>query len=1117
MKDYPSIREKANLHFKFKIYFNVVLFILGAALVMFLLNRIQVRSELNKQREFCEESLSDAVELLDMNRTGEEELTRVYHEENQDMVESLSRYVLSKLAPTLATADHKTRSGLIDAIMKRTNIEYLFLLDEDGKVELSPKEEHTGIDPVKYGLLTEENLQTLLRGTERVEGHVIPVQEDNQYGKFYFYSVPCRYAAGQYVLVLGASASILDLQIETLRNVAGLMDSVIIENNGFLFSVDPKTGNFLYYDDGISVLSGTSAAEAGLSQTALQNGYAGSQTVNGVSRYVVSRVYNDGIVLCAAADKADIFASNRHVLFWSNMGFITTMLLCLAYAVITRNDFVRRTVETDKFVFRTKNGRNLYFNRTIFKRIVPLALICVMAIFAITFYTQTLYEISESIDRSNATLKELTTRETSDAKSRQMVQDYYDEHFLSRARFIAYLLEEDASFLNEYSNRIHTYYDKDGTKVYLKDDYGNWLTSVPHSKTLQSLCNHLSLDSIYVYDEDGYTIATNTGNWFFSISRDPKDQSYEFLKVLDGKVDEYIQGVRVDDLGNPGQYIGVQFTYYITQDPDGSTRYISRSEFEEMARNRGEGDPVSVEECRSMLQIGLDSQLTSTLLSTADDPTYSAVIPGGGFFLTFDTSEEHRCIYSPYEAQIGMAAKDLDIPESAFFHNVFCDYTRMNGESYFDYVRYVDGSYVATFIPSSGIYRDRLPISLLTSAISFVLLLVLSCSVIFTTDEEEVLYAAENGKPGKIRPTFFEVKLPTGKRLSTTDAAARWSTDSLPWSERSAEQKLRLLISIAAGMFLLYISYTVIRANALFDRDSIVLYILDGVWDRGLNIFALSACGLIILATSIGIVICHIPFRLLTFVMGARTETITRLLLSVIKYGCGIGALFYCLYLLGVDSTGLIASASVLSLVIGLGAQSLITDIIAGLFIVFEGTFRVGDIITVQGFRGTVMDISLRTTKVLAVDGNISIFNNSDIKGVLNMTKQASYAFVTPSIEYGQDIDYVEAVLKRELPKLKRKDPRILDGPNYLGVQKLGESGVELLITCKCNEEDFKTLTRSLNRSILKIFYQNGINVPFPNVTVSQLNMEGRKTMADFKEEKPRQKKQSETPPAAQP
>ena len=117
------------------------------------------------------------------------------------------------------------------------------------------------------------------------------------------------------------------------------------------------------------------------------------------------------------------------------------------------------------------------------------------------------------------------------------------------------------------------------------------------------------------------------------------------------------------------------------------------------------------------------------------------------------------------------------------------------------------------------------------------------------------------------------------------------------------------------------------------------------------------------------------------------------------------------------------------------------------------------------------------------------------------MTRQASYAAVQPAIEYGQDIDYVEAVLKRELPKLKAMDSRLLDYPNYLGVQSLGESGVVLLIVCKCNEEDIKGLTRFLNRAILKIFYQYGINVPFPNVTVSQLDPSGRKTLDDLKDE----------------
>ncbi len=1099
MNDLKTVRERANRFFIFKILLNLTLLILGTALVMFLSNRIQVASELNKQRGYCEESLSEAVELFDVNRSAAEELTRVYHEENQDMVESLARFVLSEKAQTLSQVDHETQLQIFTEIQKKTNIEYLFLLRADGAVELSSQGDYSGIDPINYGLLSEDNLSAILRGTGRVEGQVIPVVENNKYGKFYFYSVPCRYVAEQFTLVLGASASILDLQIETLRDATSILDSVIIENDGFLFSVDPINETFLYYDDGASNLSGTPIAEAGLSADKLRDGYAGSVTLNGVDRYMVSRKYNDGMILCATADKGDIFANNWDVLFWTNMGFVLTLLLCLAYAIIIRNDFVRRSVETDRLVFHTRKGRTIFFDRTMFGKIVPLALICVMAIFFITFYSQTLYELSEAVDRANATINELENRESTGAKSRQMIRDYYDEHFLARARFVDYLLEEDASFLNEYTNLIHTHYEEDGTKVYLKDDFGNWLTSVPHSEKLISLCKKLSLDSIYVYNEDGYTIATNTENWYFSVSRNPDDQSYDFLQVLDGKVKEYIQPIMIDDMGNMGQYIGVQFTYYITQDPDGSTRYISRKEYDELAQRRSEGEPILIDDCRSMLQVGLDRQLTSTLLAATDDPTISAEIPGGGFLLGFEPEGDHRCFFSPDMLQVGRTAEDLGLSEETFEGSAFCGTMHIDGKPYFEYVRRMDDYFIATVIPHASVYRDRVPIALMTALNSFVLLFVLSISFVFTTDEEEALYLVDiNGKRGA-KLSFLDLKFPFRKRHSTANSAAHWDGDRLPWAERSAEQKLRFLMGIVGCLSLLYIGYTVLYAEKIFRHDSIVLYILNGAWNRGLNIFALSACGLVFLGTIVVILLVQIPFRLLTSVMGARTETICRLLLSVLKYGFGIGMLFYCLYLVGVNSTGLIASASVLSLVIGFGAQSLITDIIAGLFIVFEGVFRVGDIITVQDFRGTVIDISLRTTKVLGIDGNISVYNNNDIKGVLNMTRQASYAAVSPSIEYGQDIDYVEAVLKRELPKLKAHDSRILEEPNYLGVQSLGDSGVVLLIVCKCNEEDIKGLTRYLNRAILKIFYQYGINVPFPNVTVSQLQTEGRKTVDDLK------------------
>ena len=76
---------------------------------------------------------------------------------------------------------------------------------------------------------------------------------------------------------------------------------------------------------------------------------------------------------------------------------------------------------------------------------------------------------------------------------------------------------------------------------------------------------------------------------------------------------------------------------------------------------------------------------------------------------------------------------------------------------------------------------------------------------------------------------------------------------------------------------------------------------------------------------------------------------------------------------------------SIIRYIVGLGAQSLIKDIIAGIFIVFEGEFRVGDIVTIKEFRGTVLDIGLRTTKIMGMDGNIKIYNNSEISGITNV------------------------------------------------------------------------------------------------------------------------------------
>lgn len=108
-----------------------------------------------------------------------------------------------------------------------------------------------------------------------------------------------------------------------------------------------------------------------------------------------------------------------------------------------------------------------------------------------------------------------------------------------------------------------------------------------------------------------------------------------------------------------------------------------------------------------------------------------------------------------------------------------------------------------------------------------------------------------------------------------------------------------------------------------------------------------------------------------------------------------------------------------------------------------------------------------------------------DMSGIINMTKEASFASVDVGIAYGESIERVEAVLKKELPKVARRLPAVMEGPYYRGVSELGDNSVDIKIVTLCKEQDRIQLSRDLNREILLIFNKNEIDIPFPQVTVS--------------------------------
>ncbi len=232
-----------------------------------------------------------------------------------------------------------------------------------------------------------------------------------------------------------------------------------------------------------------------------------------------------------------------------------------------------------------------------------------------------------------------------------------------------------------------------------------------------------------------------------------------------------------------------------------------------------------------------------------------------------------------------------------------------------------------------------------------------------------------------------------------------------------------------------------------------------------------------------------------------RGMTITTLVVSFLKYLIAIVAVFLVLGAWGVDTRALLASAGILGLVIGLGAQSMIADILAGISIVFEGEYQVGDIVVIDGWRGVVEEIGVRTTKIKDTGGNVKIINNSAISSIINQTKELSLARAYISIEYGMSIPQVELIIKKNLDRIREAIPQIQEGPYYKGVDKLAESSVDLLFTAACKEEDIYIVQRALNRELKIMFDENGINIPFPQVTVSQLETNDTKARPSQKKE----------------
>ena len=216
-----------------------------------------------------------------------------------------------------------------------------------------------------------------------------------------------------------------------------------------------------------------------------------------------------------------------------------------------------------------------------------------------------------------------------------------------------------------------------------------------------------------------------------------------------------------------------------------------------------------------------------------------------------------------------------------------------------------------------------------------------------------------------------------------------------------------------------------------------------------------------------------------------RARTVCSLTRSILSYAAVLLSVYFGLRALGVDVTASLASVGVVTLIIGFGAQSLIEDVLTGIFLIAEGRYNVGDILVLDDFRGKVVDISVRTTTIEDAGGNHKIINNSEIRNFQNRSQKTSLAVSTVSVGYDADLCAVEAVIADALPAMFEENRAVfLDVPQYIGVEELGESGVVLKFIVSATEENVFAARRALNRSLKLLFDEKGIDIPYPQLTV---------------------------------
>ena len=588
-------------------------------------------------------------------------------------------------------------------------------------------------------------------------------------------------------------------------------------------------------------------------------------------------------------------------------------------------------------------------------------------------------------------------------------------------------------------------------------------------KAMQLYADYLNVKYVFLFDENGQVEVTNSNYDHMKVGNKPEEPFYDFRVLLEG-ADCVIQPpIQYENYNEYLQYIGVSI--------------------------RNEEDL-----CNGFVMIGVDPAIRDDLLNALKlEKVLNNLVIGLPDYAVAAGKEDLLVAATTGLGYVGENIEELGISREDLENN-FSGFIEVNGRTYYAGVSASEDYYLVPVMRRSsnkGAFSSSLKLTGATACI--LLLLTLITLFRFQRYVIDAAPSESEGDDGSDIEIDDDEEVRTDGLFSGIKNRARarqkkgfeerWNVDNRNGSSLTPEKRVmktvyRLLLFFCLCILLptLYIG---LNTDSKIGELSNLTYVISGKWEKGVNIFAFTSCIFLLCAMYVGAVLIDAILYQIARASDTRIETICLLIKNAIKYICVIIFVYYGLSQFGVKTQTLLASAGILSLMVSLGAKDMVSDILAGFFIIFESAYKVGDFIEVGDWKGTVTEIGLRTTKVKR-ETNIKIFNNSSMRDIVN-SEEISRQTIKVGISYDADIEEIGRILDKELAAVgPDKIPGLRMGPKYEGVSSFEDSCILIQIAVYVESTTRFPALRALNREVKIIFDRNGIEIPFNQLVLHE-------------------------------